>query len=170
MEVLLLGCSGKSFLLSEEGSSPGECIVFGSITLQGKGEEDVNEKYPKGGGVSLYHESGGSPLITIGLKEGHTRMFFLSLKPGRYFLPSFKTGFDLGDIKSIKTYRVFSEFRAQDPKSIAYIGDLSICFEGCSSFASVRDQYEMAVQIFKEKFPKINSSIFKSLMQREKAL
>jgi hypothetical protein len=121
---------------------------------------------------SLFTMSGGSTISLLILPDDSTQgshislredgYFFLQLTPGGYTIVSFEggTSYKIGG-------SVFAHFDVQ-ANTVTYIGTLVLFFEGDSYHRYVTDEYEVAKENLRERFPQVSREAGKNLMTMEK--
>jgi hypothetical protein len=142
-----------------------ESVVFGRINVILGGNPVVTwGKF----GIPMY--DGRIFLLRIGTSKavGHILSgdgsFYWHLPPGDYSI----LAFEFGGRSSNVSARIFANFRVPEEQLITYIGKITLVFSDSRYHMNVEDDYEQAVEKFKNKFPEIKGEIVRNLMKMEK--
>lgn len=160
---LMIGCAQSPIELTEHQTlEQTKGAVFGKVNVLFRGE--VRK--------SLFTRSGGSTISLLILpddsgKGSHISLredgyFFLQLTPGGYTIVSFEGGTSYTISGS-----VFAHFDVH-ANTVSYIGTLVLFFEGDSYQRYVTDEYEMAKENLRGRFPQVSKEPGKNLMTMEK--
>lgn len=159
--ILFSGCASPIDLSEAKSIPKNEGVVFGRLKAISDGEIQTFS--------TIFGESTMSILI---LPDGSSKgtyfplkdegFFFLHLPPGGYTIASFE-----GHFSPAMRGRIFAHFDVfQD--EVTYIGTVTLVFAGARYRRFVEDEYEVAIEQFREKFPEIKREPRRSLMVLEK--
>ena len=158
LTLFLAGCASNPIDFSKGKTLPqGEAIVFGRVGVIYKGEPKI-WKYRVF--LILVLPTNTSEAFSYGLLGDGS--FYWHLPPGAYAI----SGFDW--IETGRRGRIFAEFVVAEGEPIIYIGKLTLDFVQRYRYVMrVEDDYDLAIQKFKEKFPEIEAEPTKNLMKLE---
>lgn len=162
LALFFVGCATNPIDFSKAKTVPqGEAIVFGRVSIIYKGEPKVWKGIPPYSPFQIL-------VLPTATKEAYSfalfedGSFYWHLPPGTYAI----SGFDW--IEKHMRGRIFAEFIVPEDKSISYIGKLTLDFNQTYHYSMcVEDDYNHAIQNFKNKFPEIKGEPVKNLMKLE---
>jgi len=164
--LFLTGCATNPIDFSKTKPLPqGEAIVFGRVNVIYKGEPKVWKGIPPYTPFQIL-------VLPTASKEAYSfallddGSFYWHLSPGSYAISGFQwTGGSGGGTKS---GRIFAEFVVPEDKSLVYIGKLTLDFDRTYHYTMrIENDYERAIQNFKNKFPEIKDEPTQNLMKFE---
>lgn len=170
LSALLTSCASSIAISRITDVPQGESLVFGQVKVISEGKPvnwSQRELFKQPPGVFhiaiLAHND--LKLLTYQL-SGDDGSFYWHLPPGDYKLTGFHWISTTGDKTIIRP--ILAQFVVSAGESITYIGTLTISFEAERYSMRVEDEYEHGLFALKGKFPGINASVAKSLMNLEK--
>jgi hypothetical protein len=164
LTLFLAGCASNPIDFSKAKTAPQEeTVVFGRVNVIYKDEPKVWGKLSSPGVFYvLVLPSGSSEAFSHMLREDG--FFYWHFPPGSYAI----SGFQWATRGGTRSGRIFAEFTIPERKSIAYIGKLTLIFDGNYRFSMrIEDDYDQAIQEFRKKFPEIKEEPVKNLMKLE---
>ena len=168
LPVLFSGCYPSSRIdLPETKSIPtNEGVVFGRVKIINDGE--VMTDFHTGYNVSMMRivilPDDSSEKIEYAFY--HDGSFVWHLPPGGYTIGTFETKRRPFTADKI-TGRIFAHFDVVNDE-VTYIGTITLDFKGLRYRKFVEDEYELAIEQFRKKFPEIKREPRRSLMVLEK--
>jgi hypothetical protein len=166
LTLLLSGCATSPIDFSKAKAIPQEeAVVFGRVDIIHKNEPKVWGKLSSSGVFYvLVLSHGSSEAFSHTLREDGS--FSWHLPPGSYAISGFQWTGVIGH--GTLSGRIFAEFVVTKDKPLIYIGKLTLYFDGTYRYTMhVEDDYERAIQNFKNKFPEIKGEPIQSLMKLE---
>jgi len=162
LALFFTGCATNPIDFSKAKTAPqGEAIVFGRVCVIYKGEPQVWKGIPPYTPFQIL-------VLPIVATEAYSYAllgdgsFYWHLPPGAYAI----SGFDW--IQRRMRGRIFTEFVVPEDKSTTYIGKLTLDIDRTYRYSIlIEDDYEQAIQNFKNKFPEIKGEPIKNLMKLE---
>ena len=170
LALLLTSCAARPLLkdLNDIEAVPAkEALVFGRVKVFDEGQP-LDLGFHFWGGyvpfdIHIISDAGPEPTPYTYTPSGDGS-FYWDLAAGGYTITSFWGVFRWGEV----TRRgIFARFVIPEETPLVYIGTLTIRKEEDHFTMGIEDEYDQALQWFKQRFPEVKGSVAKRLMQLE---
>lgn len=168
LTISVISCASFSPINLSDPKSvlPNEAIVFGRVEVV-EGGKAVTSWGIWGGLFQIFIQADNtSRIIDYALSGDGT--FYWHLTPGNYTIIGFDGPAGMGSGR--RSGRIFARFTIPRENATIYIGTLTLNFMRGLYSKHIKDDYDLALESFKKKFPGIKGDADKSLMQLEKPL
>ena len=168
LTIFIFSCASLSpiNLSDPKAVLPNEAIVFGRVEVMEGGTAITSWGIWSGIFQIFIQADNFSKTIDYALSGNGS--FYWRLTPGNYTIIGFDGPGSMG--LGRRSGRIFARFTIPKENSTVYIGTLTIYFMRGVYSKRIKDDYDLALENFKKKFPGIKGDADKSLMQLEKPL